>query len=204
MMRRVLIFIILSLCVTVCGAQVRIAALTKDSCQCSVDSQLVDTAKERVRMEKFFHLRTAQRLHQLDNTLTFVSNESDSVKVAYYKRQILRLFNSDAKVIAKRKDKIDSIGIKDFVDEVASHKILLKSLDSIRVPKWNYELVKGNASDSVFSKSEMRPFRQQLTFGNDESQLAIIKEDTEDGAEWMPLFGDMIVTLKKDKIKKRK
>lgn len=204
MIRSALILFILSLCAANCGAQTNIVGLARDSCQCVADSQSMDSSKEKARLEKFFYLRTAQRLHQLDKYISLISNDTDTIKIAYYKRQIIKLFNSGAKVTMKRKRKVESIGIRNFIDNVASHKTILKSLDSINVPKWDYELVKMNTSDSVFSQSEMRPFKQQLKFGNDENQLAIIKEDTEDGAEWIPQFGDLVVTLKKDKNKIRK
>lgn len=203
-MRSVFIFILLNLCAINSGAQVKIIDHTNDCCQCMVGSQSVDSIKEKARLEKFFRLRTAQRMYQLESSLIFINQNNDSVKVAYYKGQVLKLFNIDAKVIMRRKRKIENIGVKTFIDEVANHKITLKSIDSIRVPIWNYELVKEAVSDSVFSKSEMCPFRQQQKFGNEKKTLAIIKENTEDGAEWMPLFGDMVVTVKKNKSKKRK
>jgi len=204
MMRLVLIIFILSLCAINSGAQVKIMELTKDSCLCLVDPQSADSAKERARFERIFHLRTAQRMHQLNNTINFIGNDIDSAKVAYYKYQILALFDVDAKVMMRRKRKVESIGIKDFIEDMANHKIILKSLDSIRVPKWNYELIKGNNSDTAFSKSEMIPFKLQQKFGNDEEALAIIKEETEDGVEWIPKLGDMVVTLKKNKNRKKK
>lgn len=203
MMRLVLILVILNLCAINSGAQVKIASMTKDSCQCLANSNLVDSIKEKARLEKFFRLRTVQRMHQIDNDINFISKNSDSAKVEYYKRQILALFDIEAKVIMKWKRKAKSIGIKSFLDKMASREIILKSIDSIRVPVWNYELVKENVSDSVFSKSEMRPFRLQQKFGNEDNPLAIIKENTEDGDEWIPLFGDIVVTVKKYKKQKK-
>lgn len=199
-MRKLVLFItILALCAMECSAQAKVVNIPKANCHCLADSQAVDSAKEMARIEKYFRIRTAQRLQQIDGCLAFIGKDTDSIRTAYYKRQMLNMFDDSTKVTVKRKrHKSECVDIRSFLENVIRHKVIVKSIDSICVPVWNANLIKNaDTLRRLCSESEMIPFKRQLKFGKEDDTLPIIKENTEEGAEWIPLFGNMVVTVKK-------
>lgn len=69
-------------------------------------------------------------------------------------------------------------------------------LHSIEIPKWDHALIESDTLGVVYSTCEMTAIHTVNKTFDSQSMLPLVKDQTEDGVEWVPLFGNMIVSIK--------
>jgi len=69
-------------------------------------------------------------------------------------------------------------------------------IDSIMIPKWDSARIEADTIGVVYVKSEMTVVHSPRSFEYAGMKLPIVSAETEDGTEWVPLFGDMIVSIR--------
>lgn len=87
------------------------------------------------------------------------------------------------------------------VDKFLKHltdRMLVKTveIDSIMIPKWDYATIEEDTIGVVYVESEMTVVHSPQHFEQAGIKLPIVSAETEDGTEWVPLFGDMIVSIR--------
>ena len=162
----------------------------------SIQSDSVRIIKE---LERTFIRRTKERLWQLSDILYFLCEDSRNRQSKSYYTNIARsLFADSAQVTIKK----DSLSYKKMsVDKFLKHiteRMLVKAveIDSIMIPKWNYAIIEADTIGEDYVESEMTVVHSPLRFEQAGIKLPIVSAETEDGREWVPLFGDMIVNIR--------
>ena len=69
-------------------------------------------------------------------------------------------------------------------------------IDSIMIPKWDNATIEADTIGVVYVESKMTAVRYPQSFEQADIKLPIVSAETEDGTEWVPLFGNMIVNIK--------
>lgn len=185
------------LCIVICDAQTKdsliISHTTIIESKCQLNAQQMDSLK------RLYYRRVYERIHQLDNYIRFVSSSSiKRNKRLYYQKCIRIMFHPLSTVKVKFDNSIVYYNLKSFVKELTGNLSTDKVgifIDSVCIPKWIPSLIANDSIGIVFSPSEMIPMRNEKTYDNEKSVLIIRKEETEDGNEWVPQFGNLIVTI---------
>lgn len=171
-------------------------------------TKLEDLKEQKDNIDKnlkaIFWYRMNERLGQLKDYVSFF-NQYKSLNVKpLYASKIKSLFVPDATVKVKSASREGDtiIKIAQFCDMLCDGSLYLQSIDSICVPIWDDKIY--DLGESV-TKCELASFRRGLEFTNilddiiNESfnqKLIAFKVITEKGIEWIPQFGDMVVTSK--------
>ena len=112
------------------------------------------------------------------------------------------LFYDNAKVVIKDKDDYSnrSTTIEDFCNSLCNKLIKVNNVDSVMVPVWEEQLIDLKPTINRI----MLPACKIACIASDNANsnikinksllLPIYREDTEDGVEWLPLFGDIVVS----------
>lgn len=201
-MKRILIFILCGLCVAFCYAQTTIneipLKLSKDSYTIVVeDSMSSDSVFILTALERTFKRRINERIWQLTDIISYVYNgEESEQKKKYYTDIALGLFAKDANAVLYNKEGIyRELNIRDFFEQLSvDQSINYVRVDSLEVPLWNYALIKSDTLGIAYVGSRMQAIHAAKRFSEHCTMLPIVAQSTEDGTEWIPLFGRMIVT----------
>ena len=161
---------------------------------------------------EIFKIRTEERLSQLEDYLVFIQKKKETMKErrAFYCEKMHKLFDIDAKVFMKDAytDCQSQMDISEFCRLLYEQSIMCLSIDSVSLPVWDNQLdTLGQDVETTRLPAYKRPFKAQklnelfpslLTLTDD--TIAVFRERTETGFEWMPLLGNMIVTVKRNEI----
>lgn len=170
----------------------------------SIHSDSVGILKE---LEHTFVRRTKERLWQLSDILYFLCEETRNRQSKLYYTNIARSFFADSSQVIMRKDSLSSqkMSVDNFLRCLTDEKyIKVAEIDSIMVPKWNYAIIEADTVGVVYVESEKIAVHSPLRFGQAGIKLPIVSAETEDGTEWVPLFGDMIVNIRYKNEKSKK
>ena len=193
--------ILMSLCLTTCKAQ------TNDSLSVLMTRPLIAMKQGCTELldplRNLYYRRTKERIHQLCDYLTLASGPSRKSRVRrYYAACIQNMFHPESLVYVAVGDSVRSYSLKAFAKYLTEPSLVGRydiRLDSICIPKWDSALIVYDSVGYVLSPSEMMPINTPTFYNFSTSELLINKEETEDGDEWVPQFGDMFVTLKNRK-----
>ncbi len=203
MKRIVILHISLYLCIAYCNAQttraeIPLSLLTIQSTLAESDTVLTDSTEITRRLEIIFKRRTKERLWQLSECISYLcNNKQTNQKKSQYSRIARKLFSDDAQVFIITKGNLTKeVSVSTFFHRLLSDpSISVVSIDSIMIPKWDYALIKADTLGIIYSNSDMTALNTIKEFGHSQVKLPIVSNETEDGTEWVPLFGSMIVTI---------
>lgn len=193
--------ILMSLCLTTCKAQ------TNDSLSVLMTRPLIAMKQGGTEvldsLRNLYYRRTKERIHQLCDYLTLASGPSRKSRVRrYYAACIQNMFHPESLVNVAVGDSVRSYSLKAFAKYLTEPSLVGHydiRLDSICIPKWDSALIVYDSVGYVLSSSEMIPVNVPASYNDSSPKLLIIREETEDGDEWVPQLGDMFVTLKNRK-----
>ena len=203
-MKRALFYLFLLWHINLCCAQktridVPVLPVIQKNDTTSEDSIQSDSVRIIKELERTFIRRTKERLWQLSDILYFLCEDSRNRQSKSYYTNIARsLFADSAQVTIKK----DSLNYKKMlVDKFLKHltdRMLVKAveIDSIMIPKWDYATIEADTIGVVYVESEMTVVHSPQCFEQAGIKLPIVSAETEDGTEWVPLFGDMIVSIR--------
>lgn len=201
MNRPLAIAILMSLGLTICRAQ-------------TIDSLSVLTTRPIIAMEQgrtevldslrnLYYRRTKERIYRLCEYLTLATAPSrKSRDRRYYAACIQNMLHPNSSVRMIMGNTVRCYSLKVFTRQLTEPSLLGRydiRLDSICIPKWAPTLIANDSVGYILSPSEMMPVNAPASYNVRTSELLISKEETEDGDEWTPQFGDMFVTLKNRK-----
>lgn len=165
-----------------------------------------------------YQRRLLESEDQLIFYVRFLSNPSlvQSKKISYQNR-LNALFDKESEP-SVRTNQGDCYPYYELADSLAcyANRSCSITIDSIGVPIWvkldKKTLKKDTLVSSVQNQTldiRIKPFakRSMHSFGSEEEseqdkELHILKIETENGFEWVPLFGDLYITINKEVIKK--
>ncbi|MBQ6209446.1 MAG: hypothetical protein IJK42_06710 [Prevotella sp.] len=165
----------------------------------SEDSIQSDSVRIIKELERTFIRRTKERLWQLSDILYFLCEDSRNRQSKSYYTNIARSLFADSAQVTIRKDSLNYK--KMSVDKFLKHlteRMMVKAveIDSIMIPKWDYSTIEADTIGVVYVESEMTVVHSPRRFEHVGMKLPIVSAETEDGTEWVPLFGDMIVNIR--------
>lgn len=161
--------------------------------------------KRKESCKNIFIRRQSEKLAQIDDYIKFMQQKyKTGERSLYYKLKMTNLFVEDAIVTIydSKKDSSATQSINDFCDFLIKNANKDVNVDSITVAIWDDKI---NTLPSSVNRCELssyiRPYIAENTSDsiiqpNSKQLLAAYKEDTEDGIEWIPLFGNIVVTIK--------
>ena len=154
------------------------------------------------QMKAVYERRLKEKISQLGDYLSFIQKE-DTLRVkSVYIPKLKSLFYDNAKVVIKDKDDYSnrSTTIEDFCNSLCNKLIKVNNVDSVMVPVWEEQLIDLKPTINRI----MLPACKIACIASDNANsnikinksllLPIYREDTEDGVEWLPLFGDIVVS----------
>lgn len=147
--------------------------------------------------ERIFYGRLDERMRQLDDYMHYLIKDKAQTAHAEYAQKMLKLFAERSLVIvnyASEERKADTLSLKCFVDTLRCSQNRVLHIDSIDIPVWDPLLIQ-DSMNVVIAESRMVPFQYKRNAFSiaDLTELPIVKENTEDGCEWAPLFGNIVV-----------
>ena len=192
------------MCIALCGAQTLRIEVPLFSSQehdsiSKHDVAASDSSKRVIlSLENTFKRRTTERIWRLTGLLPslYAPNVPDKEKILYA-QNIQGLFADDTTVLVNQSGTLhQNMELSQFLKLLSTEKgIATVILDSIELPTWDYALIESNTLGVVYAESKMTAIHSIKHFSNTHTKLPIQSDETEDGTEWVPLFGRMVVTI---------
>lgn len=200
MKRLATIMFFICLCIVFCDAQTNrvIVSIPPIIRQCE-DSIQSDSVRIINELERTFIKRTKERLWQLSDILYFLCEDSRNRQSKSYYTNIARSLFADSAQVTIRKDNYNyrNMSVENFLKHLSERKIVeAVEIDSIMIPKWDYATIESDTIGVVYVESEMTVVHSSQHFEHVGTKLPIVSAETEDGTEWVPLFGNMIVSIR--------
>jgi hypothetical protein len=166
----------------------------------------VDTIvkKDTVDYKTMFNKRLTEKIAQLQYYIKLLQGEDTLRSFSVYQSKIKSLLIDSAKVYLqyKKKTKNSIIDVPLFCDMLIRGKVKFLSIDSLCIPVWNdkinslpIEVNKIELDSSVLPFESVKEGRHK-EIASSSQKLFAYKEETEDGIEWIPIIGDIIVKVK--------
>lgn len=154
-------------------------------------------------MKATYERRVNEKLVQLNDYMEFMQ-QADSSSYAYsiYRHKLESLFIDSAKVVLRDTTKsiVSTKTIGEFCDMLRDKSHQDVHVDSLCIPVWDDKL---STLDAKTHECELSCRRYPLTDGGKpgkgvdvSGRLYVYKEETEEGTEWIPVFGDMVISVK--------
>lgn len=150
-----------------------------------------------------YYRRLNERLSHVKNLISFIQN-GDTAKNLEYTKKLQSLFTTEARAIIKSFDgqTLQNLSIPEFCNSLRAKAFVPLNCDSICSPLFTKaNLERSENLDTLICESITHPFTMQTALKKekpntiDSSNLPVIKERTENGDEWIPLFGDLFLIL---------
>lgn len=160
--------------------------------------------------------RMCERIARLNDYISYWSNKRNmnSRKSEYFKEDMASLFADSTCIHLRYSDGATRhVNVSSFYELLKHKAIVCEGIDSICVPAWNDTInslgvnVKEIHLPSVkysVAKLYREPYNSEGVFTPCNLPLFAFKENTELGAEWIPIFGDLTVSVKSSKSKNKK
>lgn len=157
-------------------------------------------------LEDLFNKRCDERVLQVYDFSSFVKQSLSKRAYSFYAKKLSNNFSSEAIVnmIEKPNKALLRITVFDFCKYLAAHKqVVCESIDSVCLPVWNKSLNDiSNAEDSV----ALPAYKYAIVNGSVDRRsgqktnmkLYALKDDTENGPEWVPQIGNITVSIRKE------
>lgn len=207
MKRLAVVLFAVCLCIVYCDAQTSRITVPIPTAQEKSDSIQSDSFRIVKELERTFVRRTKERLWQLYDILYFLCEKSGERQSKSYYTNIAQSLFADSALISIRKDSLSykKMTVEKFLGLLKKKMdIAAVVIDSIMIPKWDYAIIEADTIGVVYSESEMVAVHVPQRFEQHGQKLPIVSAETEDGTEWVPLFGDMIVSIRYKNEKSKK
>lgn len=202
-MKRLAFLLIVGLCVFQSNAQTTIIKIPRKCIEPQgtinlESSSISDSTSFICDLERIFKRRTNERIWQLTEFLSYLRNKNKGKDdKIFYINSTCKLFANGTNVEIRNDGFNTNYGLRDFLMEISFKQQDLEiSLDSIEIPKWDHALIESDTLGVVYSTCEMTAIHTVNKTFDSQSMLPLVKDQTEDGVEWVPLFGNMIVSIK--------
>lgn len=144
-------------------------------------------------------LRTKEYISLLNEYTACITSESDVLESSdFYKEKLSKLFAPNSCVQVKKGDDYREVELDEFCKKYLMNSEITISLDSLQIPvPLPQEIEPVTDNDILLVPSMIVNLRNDsCNHINEEKQLWYYKEYTEDGEEWIPIFGDLYVSIK--------
>lgn len=166
----------------------------------------LDTTKveNKVDFKEMFLKRHLEKLGQLCDYISFMQKKDTVRSQSVYKNKLIGLFAENSKITLQynKKSKNKTVSVADFCQMLIQKSITFVGIDSICLPVWDDKInslsQETNKVELSTSQCLFKSIKESdvSTCPNYDQVLYAYKEETEDGIEWIPVFGDMIVKVK--------
>lgn len=146
--------------------------------------------------------RIQERFSLMSEYISFIKSCEKNDTSNYYQSKLIELFASDSKIILMNRKKkiIDTMSLTEFCDFIKGSKINAH-VDYISIPVLpTFKIAPKDTSEYIYKtpgylvSADCFNVQEPLTDSMQELRLQLIH--TEDGDEWIPEFGNMIITIK--------
>lgn len=169
--------------------------VAEEDCIQQVDSNtlIVNSPKE------VFLSRIAEYKLLCVDYMSILQSADNKDDVAYYQRKLLNLYapNSYAHVRNTDNGNTKKMSIIELFENVSKHKYKTISVEAITVPVWDSYLIENSTSNKVQLKTIIEQINVNDSVSLNESNQIIEarQELTEDGKEWIPLLGNVYISV---------
>ena len=153
------------------------------------------------QLQEIFERRKQELIVSIGDYISLIHKNKKTEEQSFYRKKLGDLFISDAKVFVSESS---STSVKNM-DELCGFLSKLKKsnvviVDSVSVPVWWSDDTKTiNLDDEEYllpSVLVSAGLNESNSRYNYHQMLPIRKKHTEDGVEWIPVFGDLYITIK--------
>lgn len=155
------------------------------------------------KLHNLYCRRLNEKCAQLCDYIGYMQ-QNDSLRAhSIYSKKMRKLFDQDAKAIIQNKKTGDRtiVSVEEFCNKLIDRKITFVSIDSIAIPLWDDIIVQLDESVHFCDlSSHMVPFVvPKLSCYSSalklSTRLFAYKEETENGIEWLPILGNIIISV---------
>lgn len=167
------------------GKTVNVSALDK-----------VDSVDDIQVKEKYQH-RLIERIVQFSDYIDLMTNVVvNEESRQYYALKAKMLFADSCCVQITDNGNKYVLSVDSLFELLIAEKFALQKMDSICVPLWRNDRGTGQEIDRIMGEAQKYDFGSRVFAGlmAEKDSLPIMKEMTEEGVEWMPLLGDLMIT----------
>ena len=154
--------------------------------------------------KEMFMKRRYEKIGQLSDYINFMQSKDTIRSQSVYQNKMIALFADSSKVrlCYSKKSKNCVVSVPEFCKMIINKSIKIVEIDSLCVPNWDDKI---NSLTLEINRVELSssnyPFKQlkesnNLAVSNYGQILFAYREETEDGVEWIPVFGDIVVKVK--------
>lgn len=159
--------------------------------------------------------RMCERIAQLNDYISSLSNKRkmSSQMSGYLKEKLASLFADSTQIHLRYSgDSTRHISVLSFYELLKHKAIICESIDSICVPEWNdtinslssdVKIINLSSVQHSVAKLRREPYNSEGVLTPCNQHLFAFKVNTELGAEWIPIFGDLTVSVKLPKSKNK-
>ena len=152
---------------------------------------------------EMFIRRGVEKMAQLTDYIKSMQGRDTLRSLSVYKNKTIALFADNSKVYLyyPNSEKNVAVSVEEFCMMLIFDKMKFERLDSVSVPIWDakinslpLETCKIELASSMVPADKVTEgiLRTDSTY---KQKLYAYKEETEDGIEWLPVFGDMKIKV---------
>ena len=147
--------------------------------------------------EKLYTHRLTERIVQLNDYIEIIKNDMvNQESRVYYAQKAKELFTPASVAFIKGDSEKQCMSVDSFLYLLSKGTVNLHSIDSVYVPTWNRNLFIQNVDSVIYSASRAATLIVPTSeYGALGSSLPILFEKTEDGKEFIPLLGNLVIQL---------
>ena len=156
--------------------------------------------------ESVYLRRLKERYSQIQDYLKFTAT-TDSTLKTYYTSKLINMFVPDSRVHIFDDQGVvkGNLRVASFCEFVGEGNSKVESIDSLYVPVWIDKTLAKDSTKSFYEtkgrlvairNGELIDLLKEDRVETPDRTLYIFKEETEDGEEWIALFGDIYITIK--------
>lgn len=173
-------------------------SITKDKGQTVNVSALekVNSVDDVQTKNKYQH-RLIERIVQFSDYIDLMTNVVvNEESRQYYALKAKMLFADSCCVQITDNGNKYILSVDSLFELLIAEKFALQKMDSIYVPLWRNDRGTGQEIDRIMGEIQKYDFGSRVFAGLmvEKDSLPIMKEITEEGVEWMPLLGDLMLT----------
>ncbi len=173
------------------------------------------TVGNSIDFRDMYIARMCERVAQLNDYIGSLSNKRkiNTQMSGYFKEKLVSLFVDSALIhLHYSNNSTRHVNVLSFYEMLKDKAIVCASIDSICVPAWNDtinslspDVKKINLPSVQCSVAKLRrePHNPEGVLSSSNQSLFAFKVNTELGVEWIPIFGDVIVSVKSPKNKNK-
>lgn len=154
------------------------------------------------QLQEVFERRKQELIVSIEDYISLLhKNNKKTEEQSFYRKKLVELFISDAKVFVTKSSStfvMDMDEFCEFLPKLKKSNVVI--VDSVSIPVWWSDETKTiNLDDeeyllpAVLVPTGLNESNSQYNY---HQMLPIQKKQTEDGVEWIPVFGDLYITIK--------